>query len=61
MPQHICQCRKCETIYKDIDPSFGQRKYLKTSLPELKLVISFTGEPILICPKCRTNEYLIEK
>lgn len=64
MPVSICECRKCNTIYEDIDPSYGQKQYKITTgkLPQLKLILSqFKNKPLLICPKCNTDEFLQEK
>jgi len=60
MELHLCKCEKCKQVYKDIDPSYGQKTFLVPNARELQLILSPMNIPIFICPKCSSGEYLKE-
>ena len=64
MKYHLCKCTNCETIMFDENPQVNAKKYLvknnKTHLNEDVETMGNDNEGYWCCPKCNTDEYLID-
>ena len=61
MKDYLCKCNKCNSVLIDKNPQFGAVEYtLIGNEKDMVLLVDFDGDIYYGCPKCETDDYLID-